>query len=327
MKAIKRISKNNQAHLQLCENIAIPERKVGQLLVKIGAAAINRTDLIAKITGNLPQGNSILGVEVSGIVVESDSDSFPTGTRVMGLVNGGGYAEYAVMNVGNAMQLPDSLTFEEGAAIPEVFLTAYQTLFWLGQLKNSEKVLIHAGASGVGTAAIQLVKQLTSAKIFVTAGSAEKLELCQTLGADVLINYHEDDFNQRIEKATVGEGVDVILDFVGASYWKQNLNSVAYDGRIILIGILGGSMVNEVNLMQLLEKRVTIIGTLLTPRNDAYKSELTKEFVEKTDEFFISGHLKPIIDSVFSFNEIEMAHEYMESNKNKGKIILSINKL
>ncbi|WP_442896570.1 NAD(P)H-quinone oxidoreductase [Enterococcus sp. 5H] len=324
---MKRISENNQAHLQLCENIDIPERKAGQLLVKVGAAAINRTDLIAKKTGNLPQGNSILGVEVSGIVVESDSDSFQVGTRVMGLVNGGGYAEFAVMNAGNAMLLPDSLDFEEGAAIPEVFLTAYQTLFWLGQLKNNEKVLIHAGASGVGTAAIQLVKQLTSAKIFVTAGSVEKLALCQKLGADVLINYHEEDFDRRIEKATAGEGVDVILDFVGASYWKQNLNSLAYDGRMILIGILGGSMVNEVNLMQLLEKRVTITGTLLTPRSDAYKSDLTKEFIEKTSQLFTSGHLKPIVDSTFSLDEVDAAHEYMESNKNKGKIILTVNKI
>lgn len=327
MKAIKRISENNQAHLQLCENIDIPELKAGQLLVKVGTAAINRTDLIAKKTGNLPQGNSILGVEVSGIVVESDSDNFQVGTRVMGLVNGGGYAEFAVMNAGNAMLLPDSLDFEEGAAIPEVFLTAYQTLFWLGQLKNNEKVLIHAGASGVGTAAIQLVKQLTSAKIFVTAGSAEKLALCQKLGADVLINYHEEDFDRRIEKTTAGEGVDVILDFVGASYWKQNLNSLAYDGRMILIGILGGSMVNEVNLMQLLEKRVTITGTLLTPRSDVYKSKLTKEFIEKTSQLFTSGHLKPIVDSTFSLDEVDAAHEYMESNKNKGKIILTVNKI
>lgn len=327
MKAIKRSSENNQAQLKLCETMDISERRADQLLIKVGAAAVNRTDLIAKKTGNLPQGNPILGVEVSGIVVESDTTRFPKGTRVMGLVNGGGYAEFAVMNAGNAMLLPDNLSFEEGAAIPEVFLTAYQTLLWLGQLKNNEKVLIHAGASGVGTAAIQLVKQLTSAKIFVTAGSSEKLALCQKLGADVLINYHEEDFYQRIEKETDGQGVDVILDFVGASYWEQNLNSLAYDGRLILIGILGGSMVEEVNLMRLLEKRVTITGTLLTPRSDAYKSELTEEFIEKTREFFISGRLKPIVDSTFPLEEVEVAHEYMERNKNKGKIILSVNKL
>ncbi|WP_375180144.1 NAD(P)H-quinone oxidoreductase [Enterococcus rotai] len=325
MKAMELSCKENQAILTLNKEAAIPVREKGQLLIKVAAAAVNRTDLVAKETGNLPKGNAILGVEVSGIVVESDTDLFPCGSRVMGLVNGGGYAEYVVMNVGNAMPLSDQLTFEEGAAIPEVFLTAYQTLFWLGNLTTAQTVLIHAGASGVGTAAIQLAKQLSSAKIAVTASSAEKLALCRKLGADSLINYREEAFSQKIIEETGGRGADLILDFVGASYWEQNLASIAVDGYLILIGILGGTIVKDVNLMTLLQKRITVKGTLLTPRSDAYKAELTKEFVARTNKLFAAGRLKPIIDSVFQLENVENAHRYMESNKNKGKIILTVN--
>ncbi|MBO0440961.1 NAD(P)H-quinone oxidoreductase [Candidatus Enterococcus ikei] len=325
MKAIELSFTEKQAKLELNHEVDLPKRTENQLLIKVEAAAINRTDLMAKETGKLPKGSSILGVEVSGIVIESDSELFPQGSRVMGLVNGGGYAEYAVMNIGNAMPLSEQLTFEEGAAIPEVFLTAYQTLFLLGELKSTESVLIHAGASGVGTAAIQLVKQLTSAKIFVTAGTPEKLEFCRSLGADILINYKEEAFPQIVQKETEGKGVDLILDFVGASYWESNLASIAYDGRLILIGILGGSLVKEVNLMTLLEKRITVKGTMLTPRSDAYKAELTKEFLRKTTKLFESGQLKPIVDSVFLLENVEAAHQYMLENKNKGKIILKIN--
>lgn len=324
MKAIERIVFDEQVRLKLTQETEVPTRTENQLLIKVAAAAINRTDLLAKETGRLPQGNSILGVEVSGIVVESDSELFPCGSRVMGLVNGGGYAEYAVMNSGNAMILPAQLTFEEGAAIPEVFLTAYQTLFWLGKLSSTQNVLIHAGASGVGLAAIQLAKQLTSAKILVTASSPEKLKLCENLGADVLINYKKEAFEEKVLQATSGQGADVILDFIGAAYWEKNLTSLAYDGRLILIGILGGSVVDKVDLLTLLEKRITIKGTLLTPRSDSYKTDLTKEFWDKTANLFEAGILKPVVDSIFSLENVEEAHQYMASNKSKGKIILKV---
>ena len=325
MKAIELSYKNNQSVLDLNTDFEIPKRDGDQLLIKVKAAAINRTDLMAIETGKLPKGNPILGVEVSGVVIESESDLFPCGSRVMGLVNGGGYAEYALMSVGNAMLLPDQLSFEEGAAIPEVFLTAYQTLFWLGELGTNESILIHAGASGVGTAVIQLAKQLTSAKIFVTAGTSEKLELCRSLGADFLINYRKEDFSDRIQQETKGRGVDVILDFIGASYWEKNITSIALDGRLVLIGILSGTIIKELNLMDLLEKRITIKGTLLTPRSDTYKANLTNEFTIKTNELFEKKVLKPIVDTVFSLEEVEKAHHHMRDNKNKGKIILKIN--
>lgn len=325
MKAFELSYSCNHGVLQLNDNCSIPENNE-QLLIKVMAAAINRTDLVSIKTGTLPKGNNILGVEVSGIVVDSGkySDIFPKGTRVMGLVNGGGYAEYVSMHGNAAIKIPDYMNFQQAAGIPEVFLTAYQTLFGLGYLKNDETVLVHAGASGVGTAAIQLAKQLTSAKIITTAGSDKKLALCRSLGADVLINYHENDFSEVVKKETAGSGVDVILDFIGSSYWNKNISSIAYDGRWVLIGILGGSIVEKVNLMNLMEKRISLKGTLLTPRSDDYKARLTKEFIQRTKSLFDEKKLNPIIDKVFSFEDVEKAHGYMQSNAGFGKTILNI---
>jgi putative PIG3 family NAD(P)H quinone oxidoreductase len=258
-------------------------------------------------------------------VETGEGANIQTGTRVMGLVNGGGYAQYALMPADRAMKIPDNLSFEEAAAIPEVFLTAYQTLFWLGELTDQETVLIHAGGSGVGTAAIQLAKKLTKAKIITTAGSKEKLDFCYSLGADICINYKEQSFDKEILKATNNQGVDVILDFIGASYWEKNLKSIKTDGRWVLIGILGGTVVEKVNLMELLLKRVQLKGTLLTPRSDKYKKELTEEFVKKAMPLFRKNEIKAIVDHVFPFEEVQRAHEHMEANKNVGKIILQIN--
>ncbi|MFJ7638799.1 MULTISPECIES: NAD(P)H-quinone oxidoreductase [unclassified Peribacillus] len=307
------------------EEFSIPRIGPGDLLIKVQASAINRTDIIAREGKAGYMTNPILGIEVAGEVVEAAPGTrIDLGTRVMGLVNGGGYAEYAVMPADRAMLVPENLTFEEAAAIPEVFLTAYQTLFWLGQIKDQDTVLIHAGGSGVGTAAIQLAKQMTQAKIITTAGSEEKLEFCQSLGADVCINYKKQSFDEEVLKATDNKGVDVILDFVGASYWEKNLRSIATDGRWVLIGILGGTVVNQVNLMDLLLKRVHLKGTLLTPRSDAYKKELTEEFVQKAMPLFKQGKIRAIVDRAFPFEGVQEAHRHMEQNKNTGKIVMKV---
>ncbi|KAF1304124.1 NAD(P)H-quinone oxidoreductase [Candidatus Enterococcus willemsii] len=305
--------------LQIVEQ-DVPKPSVGELLIEVAAAAVNRTDIITRQT----RVNPYLGVEVAGIVREINGDSsFKIGDRVMGLVNQGGYSEYAVMPSDRAMLIPDNLSFTDAAAIPEVFLTAYQTLYWLGELQTGS-VVIHAGASGVGTAAIQLAKQLTDAKIIVTAGSAQKLALCQRLGADVGINYHDTDFSERILQETNGQGVDVILDFIGASYWQQNLKSIAVDGRWVLIGILGGRIVEQVDLFALLEKRVQLKGTLLTPRADSYKAALTKEFYTNVAPYLANGTIYPVVDTIFDLADVQTAHEYMEANKNSGKIVLRV---
>ncbi|WP_106495668.1 NAD(P)H-quinone oxidoreductase [Lentibacillus sp. Marseille-P4043] len=298
----------------------------GELLIQVKAFAVNRTDIMTREgkSGYMP--NPILGIEVAGEVVEAaDGTDIEVGTRVMGLVNGGAYAEYVVMPADRVIQIPENLSFEEATAIPEVFLTAYQTLFWLGNLTDQDAVLIHAGGSGVGTAAIQLTKQMTNAKIITTAGSQEKLDFCRSLGADVGINYKEQNFAEEVLKSTNQEGVNVILDFIGASYWEKNLKSIAIDGRWVLIGVLGGTEVERVDLMSILAKRIHLKGTLLTPRSDAYKKALTDEFIRKAIPLFNQKKLKPIVDHTFAFKDIQEAHRYMEANKNIGKIVISIN--
>ncbi|USK81166.1 NAD(P)H-quinone oxidoreductase [Peribacillus frigoritolerans] len=325
MKAVV-VKEPGGAEQLLLKDFSKPVPGKGEILIKVKASAINRTDIVSREGKSGYMANPILGIEVSGEVVETgEGANIQTGTRVMGLVNGGGYAQYALMPADRAMKIPDNLSFEEAAAIPEVFLTAYQTLFLLGELTDQETVLIHAGGSGVGTAAIQLVKKLTKAKIITTAGSKEKLDFCQSLGADICINYKEQSFDEEILKATNNQGVDVILDFIGASYWEKNLKSIKTDGRWVLIGILGGTVVEKVNLMEILLKRVQLKGTLLTPRSDEYKKELTEEFVKKAMPLFRKNEIKAIVDHVFPFEEVQRAHEHMEANKNVGKIILQVN--
>lgn len=302
-----------------------PTPKAGELLIKVKTAAVNRTDIVNRESSSGYLNHPILGIEVAGIVESAGADTkTPVGTRVMGLVNGGAYAEYAVMPDERAIEIPENFSFEEAAAIPEVFITAFQTLFWIGKLSAGETVLIHAGGSGVGTAAIQLAKQLANANVITTAGSKEKLDVCRSLGADVCINYKEQDFDKEVLKATQDQGVDLILDFVGASYWKKNLASIAVDGRWVLIGVLGGAEIEKMNIMDILSKRIQLTGTLLTPRSDAYKAELTADFYNQTKELFHSNKMLPIIDCVFPLEQIQQAHEHMESNKNTGKIILKV---
>ncbi|MCM3763830.1 NAD(P)H-quinone oxidoreductase [Neobacillus niacini] len=324
MKAITVKQPGGAEQLQVGEHEK-PIPKDGELLIKVKAAAVNRTDIVTRKSSSSYLTNPILGVEVAGIVEKAGAGAkTAVGTRVMGLVNGGGYAEYVSMPDDRAMVIPENLSFEEAAAIPEVFLTAYQTLFWIGQLRAGETVLIHAGGSGVGTAAIQLAKQIGQANVITTAGSKEKLEFCRSLGADVCINYKEQNFDEEVLMATKNQGVDLILDFIGASYWNKNLASIKVDGRWVLIGILGGAAIEKFNLMDVMSKRIQLTGTLLTPRSDEYKTALTTDFSSKAMELFRTNKLRPIVDHVFLLDDVQQAHEHMESNKNIGKIILKV---
>lgn len=324
MKAVSIVHPGDSSQL-IIQQREKPVPKSNELLIEVKAAALNRTDLLTRSNTSLNAPYPILGVEVSGIVIENPgvNKRFKPGTRVAGLVNQGGYAEYAVLPADRAIVLPDNIDFVHGAAIPEVFLTAYQTLYWLGKLKSEETVLIHAGASGVGTAAIQMAKHITGARVITTAGSKEKLAVCKELGANVTINYKEENFSEIVLDDTHQDGVELILDFVGSSYWEKNMKALKDDSRWILIGTLGGSIVKELKLLELLTKRVTLIGTLLTPRSDAYKAKLTQEFVKVVMPYLESGSIRPIIDTTFSLEEVAKAHRYMESNKNIGKIILT----
>lgn len=302
-----------------------PEIEDADLLIEVRAAAVNRTDLLQREGKSGYLQTPILGVEVAGTVLDAnDHPNFNKGDKVMGLVNGGAYAQQVAMPANRAIPIPANFSFEEAVAIPEVYLTAYQTMYWIGKLQKKESVLIHAGGSGVGTAAIQLARSLSDAHIITTAGSDEKLAVCKELGADEVINYKEKDFSEEVLKATGQKGVDLILDFIGASYWEENHRSIATDGRWVLIGLLGGSTIENVNLMTLMAKRIQLTGTLLTPRSDKYKAALTKDFTEKAMPHFRDGTLKPIIDTIYPITEVKKAHKRMERNQNIGKIILTV---
>lgn len=314
------------------DNLRIGEWKTPQpdkheILVKVAATALNRADILQR-EGKYPppEGASpILGLEVSGEVVEVGSEvkRWKQGDKVFGLIPGGGYAEFAVIHKDMAMPVPDNLSLVEAAAIPEVFLTAYQSLSWLAHFKEGEKLLIHAGASGVGTAAIQLARQMKAAEIIVTA-SSPKHQLCKDLGAHLTIDYKQQDFEEVIKAHTEQSGVDVIIDFIAAPYFNKNINCLARDGRLILLATLGGVKVEDLNLLKLLSKRLQIIASTLRSRSLAYQIQLTQDFAAFALPLFKEGALKPIIDSVYNWKEVVNAHKHMESNQNSGKIVLEI---
>jgi tumor protein p53-inducible protein 3 len=297
-----------------------------ELLIKVKATALNRADILQR-QGKYPppQGASpIMGLEIAGVVEEigENSKTFKAGDRILALLPSGGYAEYAAVPEGMAMPIPENLSFEEAAAIPEVFLTAFQALNWLGNIKSGNTVLIHAGASGVGTATIQLAKYFQSTS-FVTAGSKEKLQFCRNLGASFAINYKEGPFVEKILDATNGNGVNIIIDFIGAPYWKQNVSCLALDGRIIMLATMGGSVVVNFDLRSLFKKRGQFITSTLRNRPLDYKIRLTKEFAQMILPEFTRGKLKAVVDKVFNWSDVAKAHQYMEENRNMGKIVLN----
>ncbi|MEO0896535.1 MAG: NAD(P)H-quinone oxidoreductase [Bacteroidota bacterium] len=303
-----------------------PEPKEGEVLVKVGATAINRADTLQRIGRYpVPKGASpILGLEMSGTVVETGkwANRWKVGDRVCGLLSGGGHAEYAVIHEDMCMAIPKDMGFESAAAIPEVFLTAYQSLFWLAEIKAGENVLIHAGASGVGTAAIQLAKA-AGAQIMITA-SSPKHEICRKLGAELCIDYRTQDFHLEVMQQSQKRGADVILDFIAGPYFQRNLDSLALDGRMVMLALLGGVKPEHINLAPILRKRLKIMGSTLRNRSLDYKIRLTRDFEAFAWNRFQSGHLKPVIHKVMDWTEIVEAHKLMEANVNAGKIVLKV---
>jgi tumor protein p53-inducible protein 3 len=298
-----------------------------ELLVKIKATALNRADLLQK-SGNYPPPDGvspILGLEMAGIVESTGPEvtRFDPGDPVFGLLPGGGYAEYCVIHERMAMYIPENFSFGEAAAIPEVFLTAFQALKLLGNIKRNENVLIHAGASGVGTAAIQLAKKLFNCTVITTAGKKKKLKACLELGADIAINYKKTDFSEEIISELGNNSIDLILDFVGAPYWEKNVKVIAMDGRLIYLAMLGGTKINHLNLVPVLRKRLTIQGSTLRNRTDEYKMNLTSDFHSYAMELVENRVIKPVIHEIFDWSQAEQAHTMMEKNRNIGKIILT----
>ena len=308
------------------EERPIPAFGPDDLLVRVRATALNRADLLQrKGMYPPPEGASpILGLEMAGEVeaVGHHVRGHRVGDRVCALLPGGGYAQYVVVPAALALPIPDVMSYEEAAAIPEVFLTAYQALVWLGRLQAGETVLVHAGGSGVGTAAIQLARAL-GARVFITA-SRPKHAACLALGAEAAIDYREEAFDAEVMRLTNRRGVDVALDFVGADYFERNIESLAMDGRLVILALMGGSRVESVSLRHIFRKRLQIHFSTLRNRSEAYKIELTRAFSTEMLPRFQAGELAPVIDTVYNWTDAEAAHSRMEANLNTGKLVLRV---
>ncbi|RDV40108.1 NAD(P)H-quinone oxidoreductase [Bradymonadaceae bacterium TMQ3] len=302
-----------------------PKPASGEVLIKVHATAVNRADLLqARGRYPVPAGAStIMGLEAAGEVVELGEgvEGINLGDRVCALLTGGGYAEYVASPASLLLPLPDALSMEDAAALPEVFYTAFLNLYIEGQLEAGERALIHAAGSGVGTAALQLCR-LTGNPVLGTA-SASKLESILELGAERAIDRHTEDFAEAIREWTDGEGVDVILDPVGATYLDANLKSLTTGGRLIIIGLLSGASA-ELSLGRLLMKRLQIKGSVLRSRTLAEKEAITVAFKARVWPHVVSGALRPIIETVLPIDRADDAHRLLASNQTTGKIVLRV---
>jgi len=305
----------------------LPTPAAEEVRIKVMATALNRADTLQrKGLYPPPKGSSpILGLEVSGIVesVGASVKSAQVGDRVCALLSGGGYAEFACVHADLLLPIPQETSFADAAGIPEVFLTAYQALIYLAKLQKEETIMIHAGASGVGTAAIQIARSI-GARVIVTA-SPGKHQLCKELGASLCIDYKSKDFEAEVESYTKGKGVDMILDFLAASYFQQNINSLAIDGRMVMLAVMGGVKVSDLDIGKIIWKRLKIMGSTLRARSLDYKIQLTQDFKEQFWTSFSDNSFRSIIDSQFDWADVVKAHERMEANLNAGKIILNLN--
>lgn len=299
----------------------------GQVLVEVAATSVNRPDLVQR-EGKYPppKGDSdILGLEVAGTVrgLGPGVDRWSVGDRVMGLVGGGGYAEYAVAYADHLMRIPESLSFEEAACICEAYITAYLNVFMLGGLEDGDGVLLHGGGGGVNTAAIQLCKALMpNAKVLVTA-SPGKLERVAGLGAALVIDYRTQDFAAEVKRFTDGRGVAVILDHIGATYLASNMKSLAVGGRLVVIGVTSG-IEAQLNLALMMVKRQRIIGSVLRSRPVPEKSAIVAEFADQVLPLLAERKIVPLIHKVYALEDAAQAHREMEASAHFGKLVLAL---
>ena len=308
------------------EETNVPSLRRGEVLLEVHATAVNRADLSQR-AGKYPpppDESEILGLECAGVVVEV-GEGVPAsklGNRVCALLAGGGYAEYVAVPSSQAVRIPNELDFLQATALPEVFATAYLNLFLEARLSAGESVLLHAGASGVGTAAIQLCREFKNT-CFVTVGSEPKLEHCRRLGAENGIVRTQTNFADSVLEWTEGRGVDVILDPVGGSYLEDNLHCLSTDGRLVVIGLMGGGTAT-VPLRPMMVKRQRIIGSTLRARTIAAKARVMTALERNIWPLIDSGSIKPVIDRVYSIREVEQAHKLVASNSTIGKVLLQV---
>ena len=311
--------------LTLAEGLT-PSFTENEILIQVAAAGVNRPDIIQR-SGNYPApkgASQILGLEVSGTVtaIGSQVSKWQVGDRVCALTNGGGYAEFVAVPEGQCLPIPEGLSMVEAAALPETAFTVWSNVFDRAQLKAGESFLVHGGASGIGTTAIQFAKAM-GASVFTTVGNTEKCNTCRSLGAELAINYHETDFLDTLKEATDGKGVDVILDMVGGDYIQKNLKLAALEGRIINIAYLQGP-VAKVNFLPVMLKRLTVSGSTLRPQSAEVKASIAQQLLQNIWPFYANKSIKPVIAQVFPLEQVADAHRLMESNQHIGKIVLDL---
>lgn len=306
-----------------------PSPAQGQVRIKVMTTSVNRPDIVQR-QGNYrqPPGESaILGVEVAGTIdaLGSGVSGCKVGDRVMCLVAGGGYAEYALAYANHLIPIPQSMSFEEAACVCETYITAFLNIFLIGNFANGESALLHGGGGGVNTAAIQLCKTLAPASKVIVTASPGKVERAKQLGADLVIDYTSQDFAQEVKRFTDGKGVDLILDHLGAKYLASNMAALAVEGRLLLIGVMGGIKA-ELNLALMMVKRQRIIGSVLRSRSVEQKGQITAEFIRTVLPKLADRTIVPLIHAVLPLERVVQAHAMMESSKHFGKIVLTVNR-
>ncbi len=305
--------------------LPVPEPTEGEVLVRVEAAGVNRPDVLQRQGGYPPPPGApqTPGLEIAGevVAVGPGMRRYRLGDRVCGLVSGGGYAEFCAVAEANALPIPGDLSAVEAAGLPETFFTVWTNVFTRGKLQPGETLLVHGGSSGIGTTAIMMAR-IWGARIFATAGSAEKCRVCEELGAERAINYRDEDFVEAVLAATDKRGADVILDMVGGDYVARNLQAAARDARIVIIAFLKGSKV-EINLLPVMLKRLTLTGSTLRIRSVEEKAEIARALEEHIWPHLAAGRIRPVIHKTFALSDAAAAHTLMDSGAHIGKIILT----
>ncbi|MEX3772598.1 NAD(P)H-quinone oxidoreductase [Pseudomonas sp. MYb118] len=306
--------------------VPVPRPADGEVLIRVYAAGVNRPDALQR-AGKYPLKpgmNPNPGLEVAGEVVAIGKgvNEFIVGDKVCSLTNGGGYAQYCLAPAGQTLPIPEGMDWLQAAAVPETFFTVWANLFDMGGASKGQRALIHGGTSGIGTTALMLCREF-GIKAFATAGSADKCAAVRQLGAEA-INYREQDFVQVIQDNTGGKGVNVILDIMGASYLNQNIAALAIEGRLVMLGFLGGARGNDVDLLGIMSKRATLTGSLMRPRTGAEKASIAEQLREYVWPVLAAGRCLPIIDQVYPLTEAAQAHARMEAGDHIGKIVLRV---
>ena len=307
--------------------VPTPAPRPGELLIRVGAAGVNRPDVQQRKGAYPPPPDASprLGLEVAGEVVAlgEGAAGFAVGTQVCGLANGGGYAEYCAVPATQCLPWPVGYDAVRAAALPETYFTVWANLFMLGRLSPGETVLVHGGTSGIGVTAIQLAEALGS-RAYATAGNADKVRACMALGAAGAVNYREADFVDSVREWTGGRGVDVVLDMVGAPYFPRNLRSLARDGRLVQIAFLEGAKVESLDLTPIMVRRLTVTGSTMRPRTAAEKAEIADALRATVWPLLAEGRCAPLIHATFTLEQVSDAHRLMESSAHIGKIMLTV---